>query len=404
MVTPCFYLLLSNTTSEGKTAFYIRKGHTHSNIFSDNNVQPATIVQSCYLENSFVKDEINDELAIVTELPDTIPNIWHVNFTVGENEEGLWEVLYINCKESLVTFNLTITQINPGNNYLSAGDSPLPLVYGLSAFAYFGIVVYWVNLLRHKDYNKVTRAHWLMLVLLIMLFINKFLQSANYHYMKIGYLSSGWTLGLYAFGIIKGFLGIIIILLLTSGWMFIKPFLSSRDICIIYISVILQIIIAISSFIVALAPMGSYYWLLYNSLLPIIDLASCLIILWTILQTRKSLSAGISADGKENDMHTKYKLWSSFYVVTLIYMYITRVIVQLLHAALPFQYVTWFGEAVNEIATLLFCIYIGSKFRPYPNNPYMQLSTDDMDYEELDNDHAISNNGSVRLKSFTRMD
>jgi hypothetical protein len=33
-------------------------------------------------------------------------------------------------------------------------------------------------------------------------------------------------------------------------------------------------------------------------LLPLIDLASCGIILWTIFQTRKHLASGASADGK----------------------------------------------------------------------------------------------------------
>lgn len=110
---------------------------------------------------------------------------------------------------------------------------------------------------------------------------------------------------------------------------------------------------------------------------------ACGIILWTILQTRKNLGTGSTADGKgmwrrclvdkkgelliywwwggglETDVLGKYKLWSSFYVVTLIYIYVTRIIVQLLQAILPFQYVSWFGEAVSEIATLTFYVFIG---------------------------------------------
>ena len=111
-------------------------------------------------------------------------------------------------------------------------------------------------------------------------------------------------------------------------------------------------------------------------LLPLIDLMGCGVVLWTILQTRKHLAAASSADRKGkydtgnfffllSDAHVgmnvleKYKLWTSFYVVALAYIYVTRVIVQLLQAALPFRYVTWFGEAVNECATLLFYAYIG---------------------------------------------
>jgi hypothetical protein len=66
-----------------------------------------------------------------------------------------------------------------------------------------------------------------------------------------------------------------------------------------------------------------------------------------------------------------------------VYIYITRFVVQLLQASLPFQYVTWLGEAVNEVVTFLFYVFIGYKFRPYPNNPYIQVP-DDEDEEEQD--------------------
>ncbi|CAO3609999.1 unnamed protein product [Cunninghamella echinulata] len=191
------------------------------------------------------------------------------------------------------------------------------------------------------------------------------------------------------------------LVLLASGWMFIKPFLSSKDKTIISIVVPLQILANVAKAIGNEAAMGSVDWPFWNSLFPLIDLIACGIILWTILQTRKTLSAGTSADGKENDILNKYRLWSSFYVVTLVYIYITRIIVQLLQAALPFQYVTWLGEAVNETTTLLFYIFIGWKFRPYANNPYMQIATDELDDEE-GTDYTTINQGSVRLQSLSR--
>lgn len=81
------------------------------------------------------------------------------------------------------------------------------------------------------------------------------------------------------------------------------------------------------------------------------------------------------------DILNKYKLWSSFYIVTLVYIYVTRIIVQLLQASLSFKYVTWLGEAVDEVATLLFYVFIGYKFRPFPNNPYTQVPDEDFDEE-----------------------
>ncbi|CAO3609995.1 unnamed protein product [Cunninghamella echinulata] len=153
---------ISNITSPGTTAFYIRKGHTYSSVFTEDNIRPVIQGQSCFLENSFVKDEIENELAIVKELPNNNSNPWETTITVREGEEGIWEVLYVNCKDSLVSFKLTITQVNPGNSHLSAGDSPLPFVYGLSALAYIMVAVYWTSLLIKGNDTKVFRAHWLM--------------------------------------------------------------------------------------------------------------------------------------------------------------------------------------------------------------------------------------------------
>ncbi|CAO3596820.1 unnamed protein product [Absidia cylindrospora] len=355
--------------------------------------------------SGFVKDEQNDEVAVLREIPFPFTEPWTTSLTVDHQEDGVWQVLFVNCKDTSVSFKLTVEEVNPGNNHLSAGDSPLPWVYGLSSFAYLVAALYWISLLVVRKDTKVFRAHWLMFVLMVIIVINKALQSAKYHFMKIGMLSEGWSIGFYVFASIKGLLSILIIILLASGWMFIKPFLSSRDKSVISIVMPLQILANVASAIGGEAAIGSADWPFWNMIFPVIDLVACGIILWTILQTRKNLGAGSSADGKEKDVLEKYKLWSSFYVVTLIYIYITRIIVQLLQATLPFQYVTWFGEAVNELATLSFYIFIGLKFRPYANNPYMQVNTDLDDEEDNVGEASRSHqNNSIRLQPVNRRD
>lgn len=54
--------------------------------------------------------------------------------------------------------------VNPGNNHLSAGDTPLPLVYGISSVAYLLVAFYWFSLLVFRKDTRVFRAHWLMYV------------------------------------------------------------------------------------------------------------------------------------------------------------------------------------------------------------------------------------------------
>lgn len=56
---------------------------------------------------------------------------------------------------------------------------------------------------------------------------------------------------------------------------------------------------------------------------------------------------------------TKYKLWGSFYLVTVTYIYLTRILVEFMKVALPFQYVNWLVELLNEAITLGFYATIG---------------------------------------------
>ncbi|KAI8064352.1 lung seven transmembrane receptor-domain-containing protein [Gongronella butleri] len=371
-------LELTNQTSSGKLAFYVHKGHGASDAFETAWSAPAAPLKDCFLDNGFIQDELDDDLGLLFPLKEA-DTAWHTDITIRPGEQGVWQVVFVNCKQSLVSFTLTVTEVNPGNSHLSAGDAPLPVVYGLSSLAYIGMAAYWAYLLVYRKDTRVFRAHWLMLLLVVIIVVNKALQSAKFHYMNIGVLSEGWSISVYVFTSIRGLLSILIIVLLASGWMFIKPFLSAKDKTVISIVVPLQILANVAVAIRNEAAIGSSDWSFWSMLFPFVDLIACAIILWTILQTRKNLSTGTSADGKETDVLNKYKMWSAFYVVTLLYMYVTRIIVQLLQALLPFQFVTWAGESVYEAATILFYAYVGWKFRPYANNPYMQVATDDDD-------------------------
>ena len=49
----------------------------------------------------------------------------------------------------------------------------------------------------------------------------------------------------------------------------------------------------------------------------------------------------------------------------------------------PFQY-EWLDELFKEMATLVFFVVTGYKFRPASNNPYLQVPTEDEDEIEMD--------------------
>lgn len=58
------------------------------------------------------------------------------------------------------------------------------------------------------------------------------------------------------------------------------------------------------------------------------------------------------------------------------YIYFTRIIVYLLKATVPFQYV-WLDEMFKEAATYIFYVLTAYKFRPVPSHPYFAVDSDD---------------------------
>ncbi|KAG9319495.1 hypothetical protein KVV02_004116 [Mortierella alpina] len=355
--------------SENRIGFLIQKGPSDANAVDWE--------ESCILDDEYFKEDI-EQGGSEFRLLDTKNTTFQYRHEILQGEQNMWSILFVNCPRSIVSFKLTTTEINPGNNYLSAGDIPLPKVYAASAVAYFAASVLWAAMLMKKD-TKVFWPHKLILVLAVMIGIQKTFQVLKVHYMSTGVDSEGWTVMFYIFAFLKGSLSILIITLIASGWMFIKPFLSQKDKKIILVIIPLQILSNVASTITNETAIGSINWAFWTQVFPMVDLISCIVILGVIIQTQRHLSEAAEAEGKVAENKIKYKLWGSFYLVTVVYIYLTRILIQFLKVALPFQYVQWLVELLNEVITLGFYATIGWKFRPYANNPYTLLDEDEQD-------------------------
>ncbi|KAG0377780.1 hypothetical protein BGX24_005456 [Mortierella sp. AD032] len=336
--------------------------------------------EGCLLDDSIVKEEIEQKRSEFLLL-DPTKTVFDYHHVVANDEEEMWNMLFVNCPRSKVSFKLKTTEINPGNNYLSAGDIPLPKVYAGAALAYFVASGLWAYMLLKKD-TKVFWPHKLIFVLAVMIGIQKTFQAIKISYMKTGVDAEGWTVMFYIFAFLKGSLSILIITLIASGWMFIKPFLSQKDKKIILIIIPLQIISNVASTISDETAIGSINWSFWSQVFPLVDLVSCVVILGVIVQTQRHLSEAAEAEGKVAENKSKYKLWGSFYLVTVTYIYLTRILVEFMKVALPFRYVNWLVELLNEAITLGFYATIGWKFRPYANNPYTLIDEDDLDNDD----------------------
>uniref|UniRef100_A0ACB8F1B9 Uncharacterized protein n=1 Tax=Sphaerodactylus townsendi TaxID=933632 RepID=A0ACB8F1B9_9SAUR len=79
----------------------------------------------------------------------------------------------------------------------------------------------------------------------------------------------------------------------------------------------------------------------------------------------------------------KLKLFRHYYVMIVCYIYFTRIIAIFIRIAVPFQW-KWLYQVLDEMATLVFFILTGYKFRPASDNPYLQLSQDDEDNLDME--------------------
>ncbi|KAG0336375.1 hypothetical protein BG000_006632 [Podila horticola] len=380
-----------DTGEEDRIGFLIQRG----------SIQAANSFEweyGCILDDHFFKEEIARDPSMFQKL-DPAKKTFQYHHVVTRDEEEMWNLIFINCPRSLVSFKLKTTEINPGMNYLSAGDILLPKVYGASAIAYFAAGAVWASMLMRKD-TKVFWPHKLILILAIMIGIHKTFQTIKIHYMQTGSNSEGWTVMFCIFAFLKGSLSILIITLIASGWMFMKPFLNDKDKKIILVIIPLQILANVAKTISEETAIGSLNWAFWTQIFPMVDFISFVVILGVIIQTQRHLSEAAEAEGKVAENKSKYKLWGSFYIVTVVYIYLTKIIVQFLKVSLPYQYVNWLVELLNEVITLGFCITIGWKFRPYANNPYTLVDEDDLDREDIEN--GSSGSDAVGLQSMSR--
>ncbi|KAG0051894.1 hypothetical protein BGZ83_003221 [Gryganskiella cystojenkinii] len=325
--------------------------------------------EGCILDDDYFKEELEQEkdqkLKRLEFFPvDITKATFNYEHTIEKEEEEMWSVLFVNCPRRSVSFKLKTTEVNPGDNYLSAGDIPLPKVYVAAAVAYFAASGLWASMLMKKD-TKVFWPHKLIFVLAVMIGIQKTFQAIKVYYMGKGVEEEGWTVMFYIFA-------------------FIKPFLSQKDKKIILVIIPLQILSNVASTISSETAIGSINWSFWTQVFPMVDLISCIVILGVIVQTQRHLSEAAEAEGKVAENKTKYKLWGSFYLVTVVYIYLTRIMVGFLKVALPYQYVQWLVELLNEVITLGFYATIGWKFRPYANNPYTLIDEEDLDHDDIE--------------------
>merc|ERR1711939_397879 len=162
-----------------------------------------------------------------------------------------------------------------------------------------------------------------------------------------------------------------VILLIGTGWSFLKPFFNQREKRVVCIVIPLQIIANIAMIWLEESAPGSQEWITWKDILALTDIICCMAVLFPIVWSIRHLRDATQIDGKANINLIKLKQFRHFYVMVVSYIYFTRIVVFLLRNTLPYKF-EWFSSVCRELATLAFYCVTGYYFRPISNNPYLR--------------------------------
>lgn len=306
----------------------------------------------------------------------------------GPLRMGFYYIFYVQCTPELqVSFDMAAVFQNGKSNFLSAGDGPLPYVYLTMSILFLSATITWIKcLVQHWEFGL--RMHYLMAVLVFVKTVLLFAEAMRVYYMKRhGDTLTAWTPVVYTFMSLKGLLLFSLVMLIGTGWSLLKPHLSQKDKSVLSLVLGLQILSNIAQIFKYETPIGTRAWVNWQDLLMLADLACSLAVLLPLVWSIRQLRVAAATDGKAFITLQKLTQFRAFYSAVIGYIYVSRLVYQLLKMGLPYN-ATWISVVFSEMAALSFFAVTGYRFRPVPLNPYLELPVheDDLDEFALDDE------------------
>ncbi|WJZ93225.1 hypothetical protein VitviT2T_012181 [Vitis vinifera] len=291
-----------------------------------------------------------------------------------------YSLFFANCApESQVTMSVRTTVYNIDNgktkDYLSAGQTQLPALYFLFSLAYFAFLVFWIHTC-YRNKRSVHRIHMLMAGLLLMKALNLICAAEDKHYVKVTGTPHGWDVLFYIFQFIRVVLLFTVIVLVGTGWSFLKPFLQEKEKKVLMIVIPLQVLANVASVVIGETGPFIKDWVTWNQVFLLVDIVCCCAIIFPIVWSIRSLRETSKTDGKAARNLAKLTLFRQFYIVVIGYLYFTRIVVFALRTIAAYRY-QWVSNAAEEIASLAFYLVMFYMFQPAEKNEYFVLDEEE---------------------------
>ncbi|XP_068664005.1 protein CANDIDATE G-PROTEIN COUPLED RECEPTOR 7-like [Aristolochia californica] len=260
-------------------------------------------------------------------------------------------------------------------DFLPAGQTQLPQLYFLFFLIYFCFFFSWLYIC-YKQRETVDKIHIIMGALLVFKAAKMICASEDTFYVKRTGTPHGWDVAFYVFGFFKGITMFTVIILIGTGWSFIKPYLQDREKNLLMLVIPLQVIENIASVVIGETGPSKKDWLTWNQLFLLIDVICCCAVFFPIIWSIRSLRESSKTDGKAARNLAKLNLFKQFYVVVVVYLYFTRIVVSAITAVVTYRY-RWISPAAAEAASFAFYIFVFYNFQPIERNPYFAIDEDE---------------------------
>ncbi|KAK4432400.1 protein CANDIDATE G-PROTEIN COUPLED RECEPTOR 7 [Sesamum alatum] len=290
-----------------------------------------------------------------------------------------YSLFFANCApQSTVSMDVRTELYNfdgREKDFLSAGLTQLPTLFFCFFVLYLAFFALWISICL-KSIRSVHRIHMLMGVLVIMKALNLLCAAEDKHYVKVTGTPHGWDVLFYIFQFIRVVLLFTVIILIGTGWSFLKPVLQEREKKVLMIVIPLQVLANIASVVIGETGPFIKDWVTWNQVFLLVDIICCCAVIFPIVWSIRSLRETSKTDGKAARNLAKLTLFRQFYIVVIGYLYFTRIVVFALRTIAAYKY-QWVANAAEEIASLAFYVVMFYMFRPVEKNGYFVLDEDE---------------------------
>lgn len=266
-------------------------------------------------------------------------------------------------------------------DFLSAGQTQLPSLFFFFSVLYFFLFGFWIyTCLANK--LSVHRIHALMAGLLLVKALNLIFAAEDKHYVKTTGTPHGWDVLFYLFQFLRVVLLFTVIVLIGTGWSFLKPFLQEREKKVLMIVIPLQVLANIASIVIGETGPFIKDWVTWNQVFLLVDIVCCCAIIFPIVWSIRSLRENSKTDGKAARNLAKLQLFRKFYICVIGYLYFTRIVVFALRTIAAYKY-QWVSNAAEECVSLAFYLVMFYMFRPVERNEYFAIDDEEEEAAEL---------------------